>query len=259
MSWQFLGITFYVYGLIIGLAIGVSIWLVEHKARQLNLKINWTQLIVWEIIFGVVGARIYHLLTDYQLYLGDFRAIFYIWNGGLSIIGAILGAVIGLYCYDKITKKRINKLQILDLAIYGLPIGQAIGRFGNYVNQELYGLPTNLFWKIYIDPINRLPRYLDQSYYHPLFLYEAILMLLFGGWLWVLDYRGSKALKRVGTGSLFVNYALYYFSIRFCLEFLRLEKRMVMGNLSINQLIMVGLIIIVLIYQIYQKKLNEKK
>jgi len=256
MSWQIFGIIFYAYGLTIGLAITISVWLVQRKAQQINLKIDWPKLIAWEVLFAILGARIYHLITDYQLYANDLKAMFYIWNGGLSIIGAILAAILGLYLYGKITKEKINQKQLLDLAIYGLPIGQAIGRMGNYFNQELYGLPTNLFWKIYIEPDHRLPGLMNQSYYHPLFLYEAILMLLFSGYLWRLDHSGNRALKQVGTGRLFINYLLYYFSIRLILEFLRLEKRVIMGGLSINQLVMVGLIILVLIYQ---KKFYAKK
>jgi phosphatidylglycerol:prolipoprotein diacylglycerol transferase len=157
---------------------------------------------------------------------------FKIWNGGLGIPGAVLGGVIALFIYCRV--KKINFFTWTDIIAPGLALAQAIGRWGNYVNQELYGLPTNLPWKIYIDAAHRLPGYENVAYYHPTFLYESIWNLLNVGILLILARKAEKKLKQ---GDLFLIYMMFYSFGRFWLEFVRIDYSPIAG-ININQTLM---------------------
>jgi phosphatidylglycerol:prolipoprotein diacylglycerol transferase len=119
----------------------------------------------------------------------------------------------------------------LDFIAPGLLLAQAIGRWGNFINQELYGAPTSLPWAIYIDPQHRLPGFADQAYYHPLFLYECLWNILNAA---VLFWIGRRFASRLKDGDLFLIYMILYPVTRFILEFLRLNSSMIDG-LNINQ------------------------
>jgi phosphatidylglycerol:prolipoprotein diacylglycerol transferase len=156
-----------------------------------------------------------------------------IWKGGLGIPGTIIGGLIALFIYVR-NNKGITFIEWTDIAAPSLALGQAIGRWGNFFNQELYGAPTNLPWKIYIDPAHRLPGFENISYYHPLFAYESLLNLanmLF--LLWVSrQYR-----DRLKKGDIFNLYLIIYPVIRFSLDFLRLDASKVF-SININQTLM---------------------
>jgi phosphatidylglycerol:prolipoprotein diacylglycerol transferase len=129
---------------------------------------------------------------------------------------------------------RRNKLDFItwvDIAAPALPLGQAIGRWGNFVNQELYGKPTDLPWGIYIEPQYRLPAYADVERFHPIFLYESVLNLLI---CLALLYVARKYVDRLRPGDLFLFYLALYPTVRFLLEFIRLDSSG-FGNLNINQ------------------------
>ncbi|MEN8253768.1 MAG: prolipoprotein diacylglyceryl transferase, partial [Patescibacteria group bacterium] len=191
MSFSIFGLTFYFYGLIIAVAIFIAVYLIEIKSKKLDIseKYFWN-LVFWILLGGVIGARVWHLITDFHLYVDNFWGIFKIWDGGLSILGAIFGGVLSLRLVSRGSRiKHVLSLSnvsgmtlwvVLDLAIFGLPFGQAIGRLANYFNQELYGWPTNLPWAIYINPENRALRFKEFGYYHPLFAYEALATFSFG-------------------------------------------------------------------------------
>ena len=150
-------------------------------------------------------------------------------NGGLGIPGAVIGGVITLYFFSR--KRGLNFAEWTDIAAPSLALGQAIGRWGNFVNQELYGAPTNLPWKIYIDPAHRLPGFETQEYYHPLFLYESLWNLANMALLMWLTRRYADRLK---NGDIFLVYLIVYPIGRFLLDFLRLDASMV-GGINANQ------------------------
>jgi phosphatidylglycerol---prolipoprotein diacylglyceryl transferase len=246
------------YGIILMLGAVAGGWLatVEVKRRGLDTEMVW-DLLVYLIIGGVIGARLWHIFTPPPSSIAQgFTTEFYlthpldaiaIWKGGLGIPGTIIGGLVALFFYVR-NNRALSFLEWTDIGGPSLALGQAIGRWGNFFNQELYGAPTNLPWKIYIDPAHRLAGFESVAYYHPLFAYESVLnlanMLLL---LWLMRrYAGS--LKR---GDIFNVYLIAYPLIRFSLDFLRLDASQVM-SININQTVMavVGIAaIIVLIWR----------
>jgi len=157
-------------------------WIASREARRRgeNPDLIWDSL-TWILVGGILGARLWHILTPPSsmieqgittaYYLTHPLDALAIWRGGLGIPGAVIGGVLALYLFSR--KKGIQFSIWLDIGAPGLALGQAIGRWGNFVNQELYGLPTDLPWAITIDPANRLAEFANQATYHPLFLYES--------------------------------------------------------------------------------------
>lgn len=258
MSITFLGQTFHLYGLILGLSIGVGIWLTSLQARRHHLssekieKLSW-----WVIIGGILGARIYHVTTDIQVYVGHWLEVFKLWQGGLSVIGAVIGGGIAAWLVIKRRSSQLRLRQVLDVSVFGLPVAQALGRWGNFVNQELYGPPSSLPWAITIDLQHRLPGFETQARYHPLFAYEMILTLAAAIYLWWWDDHRQRQGKPdlVGTGRYFWWYVVYYAVIRFGLDFLRLDKNALIAGLGVNQIFLLGVAMIggVYLWRNYQK------
>lgn len=204
-------------------------------------------MLVWILIAGIIGARIWHILTPSPSLVAQGVTTYYylthpldaiaIWKGGLGIPGAVLGGVIALFFF--VRKHHLPFLNWLDILVPALALGQAIGRWGNFFNQELYGAPTSLPWAIYIDPQHRLAGFENQAYYHPTFLYESIwnlgnMVLL----LW-LNQRFKECLK---AGDVFLMYLIVYPFGRFLLEFLRLDSSQVAG-INANQTVMLVVMI----------------
>lgn len=223
--------SFHWYGFFVGLGIiaGISSaeWLVKKAPAKIAHQLNdISYASVWMVIFGIIGARMYHMWTDWSAYVtASWYTIFAIWNGGLGIWGAVGGGCFGLTLFLLVKKKfqRNVFLSYLDLIGFGLPIGQAVGRWGNFVNGELYGRVTSLPWGVSVKGL--------AEKYHPLFLYESVLLLL-TWFLFVLLIQ--KKYVDVGHGKIFGMYLIAYGFIRFFLEFLRISPAMV-GPLATAQ------------------------
>jgi phosphatidylglycerol---prolipoprotein diacylglyceryl transferase len=218
----------------------MTAWLARKKG--LDPEFVWDGLL-WVLIGGIVGARLWHILTPPASMVEQGITTYYylthpldaiaIWNGGVGIPGAIIGGGLALYFF---TRRRGQNFAVwADTAAPGLALAQAIGRWGNYVNQELYGAPTNLPWAISIDPQYRLPGFEDVEYFHPLFLYESLWNLANMFFLLWIGRRFEKALL---PGDVFLIYLIVYPLGRFLLEFLRLDPSPIAG-LNINQALMV--------------------
>ena len=124
-------------------------------------------------------------MIDYwDYYVNHLNEIVAVWNGGVAIYGAVLGGLLVMVIYSRLMG--VKWVGAVDVSVLGLSLGQAVGRWGNYINQELYGLPTSVPWKIFIAPENRMVGYENVMYYHPLFLYESIGCLMLFGCLWGL-------------------------------------------------------------------------
>ena len=228
------------YGIILMLGALAGAWLAarEAKRRGHEPEIVW-DLLTYLLIGGIIGARIWHILTPppssgvtASWYLTHPLDAMAIWKGGLGIPGAIIGGAIVLYFYTR--RHKLSFAEWADIASPSLALGQAIGRWGNYFNQELYGAPTNLPWKIFIEPEHRLPDYGSVEYYHPLFLYESIWNF---GNMFLLLWISRRYADRLKDGDIFLIYLIIYPIGRFLLDFLRLDASMVSG-VNINQMVM---------------------
>lgn len=213
----------------------------EAKRRGMNPDYVWDML-PWLLVAGIIGARIWHILTPppsmvaqgmtTYWYLTHPLDMLQIWKGGLGIPGAVIGGAIALYVYAR--RKQISVPMWMDIIAPGLALAQAVGRWGNYVNQELYGAPTNLPWAIPIDPAHRVSGFENFATYHPLFLYESLWNLANMGFLL---WAGRKYANRLKPGDLFLMYLVAYPVGRFLLEFLRLDAAQVAG-INFNQTVM---------------------
>lgn len=156
------------------------------------------------LIAGIIGARVYYVIFNFESMRGSFLNIFAVWNGGLAIYGGIIGAVISTFIYCR--KNKLKVMNVFDVCAPGLFIGQIVGRFGNFVNAEVYGKVTNLPWQMSIN---------GSSGVHPLFLYEALWNL--AGLIFLTVYRNKKK----ADGEIFFLYILWYASGRIWLEGMR--------------------------------------
>lgn len=231
------------YGVIIMLGALAAAWLTAWRAKKAGVDSEkvW-DILPWALLGGVVGARVWHILTPPAsmvergyttwYYLTHPLDMLMIWNGGLGIPGAVIGGAIALYIYCR--RNKLSFLQWTDLIAPGLALAQAVGRWGNFVNQEVYGGPSNLPWAIFIEPRYRLPAFANVEYYHPLFFYEMLWNLFnMGVLLWV----GARFAQRLRKGEIFMLYLIIYPVGRFFLEYLRLDPSPVAG-LNANQTLM---------------------
>ena len=230
----------YFYGILIMLGVVAAAFLgqAEAKRRGINPDYIWDMLF-WVVLAGIIGARIWHVFSPppsmvaqgitTAWYFSHPLDMINIRNGGLGIPGAIIGGALALWIYCR--NKKISFLTMADTLMPGVALAQAIGRWGNFFNQEVYGKPTNLPWKIYIDPAHRVQGYENFNYYHPLFLYESLWNLLNMALLLWASRRFEKWLK---PGDIFYFYMIMYSIGRFCLEFLRLDASQV-GGVNFNQ------------------------
>lgn len=243
------------YGVMIGLGIVVGCWAAEKVTKRREI---W-DVLTWVIIPGAIGARLYHVVDYWEVYARDPWLIPQVWTGGLGIYGAMVGGIVGLWLFCK--KHQQNFWQWLDVVAFGLPVGQAIGRWGNYFNQELYGKPTNLPWRIYIDPVHRLSGYEQYAYYHPVFLYESLWSVVtFLVLFWLL--RSQK--RQLKSGTFFTLYIIFYSIGRFFIEYLRIGDWTATApfwwggvTLTLNQAIS-GLVLVgagVFLLQLYSQQL----
>ena len=219
----------YALGIIIGAL--VAIWIGERRFQARGGRAGVIgDIAIWAIPFGIVGARIYHVITDPELYFGDGRNVgdvFLIWKGGLGIWGAVLGGALGAYLGCR--RYGVSFSKVADSLAPGLLVAQAIGRIGNYFNQELFGKPTTLPWGLEIAPDKRPPGYLEFETFHPTFLYELLWNLAAAALIIAID----RKIKLTG-GRAFALYAMFYTAGRFWIEQLRIDEANHIGPFRLN-------------------------
>ncbi|MCF7907070.1 prolipoprotein diacylglyceryl transferase [Patescibacteria group bacterium] len=219
------------YGLLITLAILLGLFLVLKMAPSKKQELQ--DLFFYLLIFGFLGARIYYVFNELPYYWSHPLSVFKIWEGGLGIYGAVIGGILTLFFYAR--KRKISFWYLADLLAPVLILGQALGRWGNYFNQEIFGYPTNLPWGIPIEIANRPSQFLNYQYFHPCFFYEFIgNLLIFGFLFFLLRKRLSK--NKFFPGIVFACYLILYALLRFFLEFLRLDHEPVIFSLRFGQL-----------------------
>jgi prolipoprotein diacylglyceryl transferase len=182
------------------------------------------------VVAGVVGARLYHLFTGYNWDAEGLAGTVKIWQGGLSIWGAVAGGAIAVVVMAKL--KHLDTLMLMDAIAPGLAVAQAIGRVGNYFNQELFGRPTNLPWGLEIDVNKRPARYLNEDTFHPTFLYESLWCLIIAGTIIWLER--NRPLRR---GQAFALYVSMYTFGRIWFEWLRVDPASEIFGIRFNLLL----------------------
>lgn len=239
-------ITWYSILILIGAILAGII--VAKEARKYNIPVSFvTNLIFWCVVFGLIGARIYYVLFNLDYYIESPIDIVKIWNGGLAIHGGIIAGLITLIVYCK--KYGVNILKMTDIAVPGLILAQAIGRWGNFFNGEAHG---GIVSRAFLEDLH-LPDFIikgmhiNGNYYHPTFLYESILCLV--GFFVLI---GIRSLSKTKLGNTTALYLIWYGIVRFFIESLRTDSLM-LGSIKVAQLVSVIMIIIGIIMFIITK------
>ena len=242
----------YWYGLFIVTGILVAMIIVLKLAEKYKIsKETIIDSVFYLVISGIIGARAYHILLEFPYYLNNPSEIIKIWQGGLAIHGAIFAGIVTVYFFAK--KYKLNFLQLLAIYAPGIAIGQAVGRWGNYFNQELFGLPTNLPWGIPIEPVNRMLEYYGANYYHPTFLYESIgNLLIFAILIFAHRFFIKKEYKFYEI--IVLIYLVLYSILRFSLEFVRIDKTPEILNLRFPQIVSLLILFIISAFLIKNRK-----
>ncbi len=222
------------YALFILLGIAIAIWFGNRRLIARGGKSGAVlDIALWAVPFGIVGGRIFHVLTHWGFYFGegkDLSKVFAIWEGGLAIYGALILGTLGAYIGSRFAGIRF--LSFADAIAPGVILAQAFGRLGNYFNQELFGLPTDLPWGLEIaTPNDAIPIGLPEgSLFHPTFLYEIIWNLLAFGLILLLEVR-----LKLRWGQTFGLYLALYSLGRFWVEGLRIDPSEVFLGIRTNQ------------------------
>ncbi len=182
-------LTFRFYGLMIAMGVLAAVEMGRRRwAERGGDPDDMIEIAKWAVPAGLVGTRIYHVMTDWKSYRGDWLRAFEIWNGGLGIPGGlVLGVAVG-YWYVK--RRGWDAATVVTSVIPGVPVAQAIGRLGNWFNQEIFGRPTDVPWAVRIDPEFR-PEFPDNETFHPVFLYEGLWNLALAYFLIRMDRAGK--------------------------------------------------------------------
>ncbi len=244
-------IPLHVYGLMLAIGVLAATRVAEIQwARAGHEPKDIAEIAVGVIIGGVVGARAYHLMTDYQLYTHDWVKALKIWDGGLSIWGVLGGGIIAVVILTR--RHHYDTLGIMDALAPGIVLAQAIGRWGNYFNQELFGTPSKLPWALEIDPAKRPAGYLQYATFHPTFLYESLYCLaIFGFLMWATRHI---RFQRGQVAALYI--ALYTFG-RFWFENMRIDPAHHVAGLRINAWVTLGIFIVAVAWFVLAGRAGE--
>ena len=243
-------LTVHLYALCIITGIAVAIWI--GRRRYSNLGGNpddVSEVAIWAVPFGIIGGRIYHVISSPQKYFGENgnpADALRIWQGGLGIWGAISLGAVGAYIYFKTHKTTLSFAKLLDSLAPGVIIAQAIGRIGNYFNQEVFGKPTNLPWAIEIEAKNRPNGYEAITTFHPTFFYE-LLWCLFIAFL-LIKLPGFLNSVARNSGDIFALYIAGYTAGRFWIEALRIDEANYILGLRLNIWVSIVVFTLAVIY-----------
>ncbi|WP_062109190.1 prolipoprotein diacylglyceryl transferase [Bacillus niameyensis] len=244
------------YGVIIGAGIAIALILATRESNRRGLpKDTFTDLLIWAIPISIICARIYFVVFQWDYYSQHPEQIIAIWEGGIAIHGALIGAVLTAIVFAR--KKGISFWKLADIAAPSLILAQGIGRWGNFINQEAHGEEVT---RAFLENLH-LPQfiidqmYINGAYYHPTFLYESIWNII--GFIILIVLRRSS-LRR---GELFLSYIIWYSIGRFFIEGMRTDSLMLTDFLRMAQVISIVLIIVAIIIWVYRRKvgLADKK
>jgi len=224
------------YGLMIALGVIVAIRIAGRRAesRGVGTTDDFSSIAMWAVPAGVIGGRVYHVITDYELFRGQWIDAVKIWEGGLGIWGGVaLGVLVGAW---RARVRGLNAWAIVSCAVPAIAVAQAIGRWGNWWNQELFGRPTTLPWGLNIsDYLTVKNGYSVDTLFHPTFLYESLGCLALAFILIALEKRLQPA-----PGRILAWYVMGYSALRFGIEGLRIDPAHSAGGLRLNQWVSIG-------------------
>lgn len=246
----------YWYGLFVVLGVLAAMTVALRMAKKLNFSANKIfDFSFWVIVAGIFGARIYHVLLQWPYYSQNPNSIFKVWEGGMAIHGAMIGGLLVLFYFS--WKEKINFWLLAAIFAPGIALGQAIGRWGNYFNQELFGTPTNLPWGIPINLMNRPINYISSEFFHPTFLYESLGDLAIFIILFVLISKFIKN-KKSNYKIIFLSYLILYSALRFGTEFLRTDITVLVFGFRWPQIFSLLIIIVSLILMFLPQKRKKE-
>jgi prolipoprotein diacylglyceryl transferase len=217
------------YGLAIALGVIAAVTIARRRwAARGGDPADINGIAVWAVLAGLVGARAYHVLTDLDRFAGRWWHALAVWEGGLGIPGGLAAGVVAGVVVAR--RRGLPPAQLLDVVAPAIPVAQAIGRLGNWFNQELFGRPTNLPWGLRIDPDHRPAGYGDVVTYHPTFLYEALWNLALAALLIAWERRHPHQ----RPGRLFALYVAGYALGRLWVEALRIDPATRLLGVRVN-------------------------
>lgn len=244
------------YGILIGLGIIIAMSLASNEGDRKGMPNEFViDMAFWAVPIAIVGARIYYVIFEWQYYLEHPEQIIQIWNGGIAIYGALLAGGITVYFFTK--KKNVPFYLALDILAPGVLVAQAIGRWGNFINQEAHGTEVtrtfleNLFLPEFI--INQMN--INGTYYHPTFLYESLWSFI--GFIVILILRRQS--KTLREGEVFLTYVMWYSFGRFFIEGMRTDSLYLFDVIRVSQLLSVVLFIVAAAIWVYRRYNNYPK
>jgi prolipoprotein diacylglyceryl transferase len=219
------------YGLMIALGVVAAVRIAGKRAERINAASmdDMSSIALWAVPAGVLGGRAYHVLTDYEKFQGNWGDVIKVWQGGLGIWGGItVGVLVGFW---RAKKMNLDAWVLVSCSVPGIAVAQAIGRWGNWWNQELFGRPTDLAWALEVSDATALKAgFAEGTTFHPTFLYESLGCLV----LAVALIAVEKKLKP-GRGRLLAWYVAGYTALRFFIEGLRIDEAKELAGFRFNQ------------------------
>ncbi|QSS99575.1 prolipoprotein diacylglyceryl transferase [Pontibacillus sp. ALD_SL1] len=247
--------TIYWYGVIIATGAYLGLWLAMRESERLGFKKDtFVDLVVFAIPIAIISARIYYVIFEWERYVnGSLVDIFAIWEGGIAIHGALIGSVATAVVFARVRK--LPFWQLADIAAPSIILGQAIGRWGNFMNQEAHGGPVSE--SFYQNVMQFLPNFINRQMciegvvYHPTFLYESVWNIL--GFVFLLVLRRFNPRR----GEVFLSYVIWYSFGRYFIEQMRTDSLYIIGSLRTAQVISIVLILIASALIMYRRKTNK--
>lgn len=219
------------YGLMIAIGVIVAVRIASRRMerRGAGTADDMSSIAMWAVPAGIIGGRLYHVVTSVDSYRGRWIEALWVWKGGLGIWGGIaLGVLVGM---RRARALGLDPVAVVVCATPGIAVAQAIGRWGNWFNQELFGRPTNVPWALEVSAEKaRAAGYAAGTTFHPTFLYESLGCLAIAGLLVLVERR-----FRTRRGQLFLVYMAMYTLMRFFIEGLRVDPARSAGGLRLNQ------------------------
>ena len=242
------------YGLMIALGVIVAVRIAGRRAERIGQGTteDISAIAMWAVPAGVLGGRLYHVLTDYEKFQGRWFDAIKIWQGGLGIWGGVAaGVAVGWWCARR---RGLDAWWIISCAAPAIAIAQAIGRWGNWFNQELFGRPTTLPWALKVSSsVAEKAGYAASTTFHPTFLYESVGCVVLAWLLIRIERRLSPA-----RGRVFAWYVVGYTVLRFGVEGLRIDTAHHVGGLRLNQWVAVGVCAVAVLFLVNDRLRSRK-